>query len=194
MVDYLKKPWFTGIQAGFQVEFTTSLLLLRESALICRLESCKPQYQHSIEGINENWIWHRHGVSLSHNRKSRNAAFLYPHVTREKPKEPCYKRLCGRVFAGDKDLYLTPAKWRSIAQHTPSKRRSEAMAAFQENHNRICPILDYPMSENPIQLNKDILNTNLLNKEKRNTDIQKSLFWIWSKIEQKVCVWTFEPH
>ena len=48
------------------------------------------------------------------------------------------------------------------------------MAAFQENHNRICPILenpasdnpildfpipDYPTSENPMQLNKDILNT-----------------------------------
>ncbi len=50
------------------------------------------------------------------------------------------------------------------------------MAAFQENHKRICPILenptpdnpipDYPTSENPMQLNKDILNTDLLNKEK----------------------------
>ena len=44
-------------------------------------------------------------------------------------------------------------------------RSSEAMAAFQENHNRICPILDfpipdYPTSENPMQLNKEILNTN----------------------------------
>ena len=37
------------------------------------------------------------------------------------------------------------------------------------NHNRICPIL-----ENPMQLNKDILKTDLLSKEKRNTDIQNT--------------------
>lgn len=42
-----KKPWFTGIQAGFQTEFTTNLLLLRERALICRPEPCKPKHQHT---------------------------------------------------------------------------------------------------------------------------------------------------
>ena len=36
-----------GIQAGFQAEFTTSLLLLRERALICRLVPCKPKHQHT---------------------------------------------------------------------------------------------------------------------------------------------------
>jgi len=56
----------------------------------------------------------------------------------------------------------------------PKQKSIEAMAAFQENHNRICPILenpasdnpildfpipDFPTSENPMQLNKDILNT-----------------------------------
>ena len=44
------------------------------------------------------------------------------------------------------------------------------MPIFQKNLNRVCPIL-----ENPMQLNKDILNTNLLSKEKRNTDIQNTL-------------------
>ena len=54
------------------------------------------------------------------------------------------------------------------------------MTVFQKNINRVCPILDflipdYPTSENPMQLNKDILNTDLLSKEKRNTDIQNTL-------------------
>jgi hypothetical protein len=44
------------------------------------------------------------------------------------------------------------------------------MPIFQKNLNRVCPIL-----ENPMQLNKDILNTDLLSKEKRNTDIQNTL-------------------
>ena len=53
------------------------------------------------------------------------------------------------------------------------------MTVFQKNINRVCPILDflipdYPTSENPMQLNKDILNTDLLSKEKRNTDIQNT--------------------
>ncbi len=43
------------------------------------------------------------------------------------------------------------------------------MTVFQKNFNRVCPIL-----ENPMQLNKDILNTDLLSKEKRNKDIQNT--------------------
>jgi len=34
MAGYLKKPWFTGIHAGFQAGFTANLLLLRERALL----------------------------------------------------------------------------------------------------------------------------------------------------------------
>ena len=90
-----KKPWFTGVQAGFQAEFTTNLRLLRERALICRPESCKLQYQYDIERINENWIRHRHGVSLSHNRENGNAA-LYTLMLRDRSK----KRLATNGFAG----------------------------------------------------------------------------------------------
>ena len=49
------------------------------------------------------------------------------------------------------------------------------MAVFKGNLNRDCPILENPTPDNPIQLNKNILNTDLLGKEKRNTDIQNTL-------------------
>ena len=50
-----KKPWFTGIQAGFQAEFTTNLLLLRERALICRPEPCKS----CSAGVTPNVLWNK---------------------------------------------------------------------------------------------------------------------------------------
>ena len=44
-----------GIQAGFQAEFTTNLLLLRERALICRPEPVSPAAStQRCERINEN--------------------------------------------------------------------------------------------------------------------------------------------
>lgn len=45
-------------------------------------------------------------------------------------------RLCGRTFAGDRDLYLTPAKWRSIAQQIHNQRSDEAMAVFRVERNK----------------------------------------------------------
>ena len=74
-----KKPWFTGIQAGFQAEFTTNLLLLRERALICRPEPCKPSHQHTALRKNK-WklnTTHTRRFSIP-TRENRNAAFFMP--------------------------------------------------------------------------------------------------------------------
>ena len=74
-----KKPWFTGIQAGFQAEFTTNLLLLRERALICRPEPCQPSHQHTALRKNK-WklnTTHTRRFSIP-TRENRNAAFFMP--------------------------------------------------------------------------------------------------------------------
>ena len=74
-----KKPWFTGIQAGFQAEFTTNLLLLRERALICRPEPCKPSHQHTALRKNK---WKLNTTQTRRfsipTRENRNAAFFMP--------------------------------------------------------------------------------------------------------------------
>lgn len=74
-----KKPWFTGIQAGFQAEFTTNLLLLRERALICRPEPCKPKHQHTALRKNK---WKLNTTQMRRfsipARENRNAAFFMP--------------------------------------------------------------------------------------------------------------------
>ena len=74
-----KKPWFTGIQAGFQAEFTTNLLLLRERALICRPEPCQPSHQHTALRKNK---WKLNTTQTRHFsipiRENRNAAFFMP--------------------------------------------------------------------------------------------------------------------
>ena len=74
-----KKPWFTGIQAGFQAEFTTNLLLLRERALICRPEPCKLSHQHTALRKNK---WKLNTTQTRRfsipTRENRNAAFFMP--------------------------------------------------------------------------------------------------------------------
>ena len=70
-----KKPWFTGIQAGFQAEFTTNLLLLRERALICRPEPCQPSHQHTALRKNK---WKLNTTQMRRFSTGLFAIFIHP--------------------------------------------------------------------------------------------------------------------
>ena len=54
MVDYLKKALIYGHTSRISTRIYYQFTTFKGRALICHPESCKPQYQHSIEKINEN--------------------------------------------------------------------------------------------------------------------------------------------
>ena len=77
-----KNPWNTSTFAGFEIDFTTNLLLLTDCALICRnilrAEHPKQPLPKGGTSAQYNFIQHRKAALPYPNRETRNAAFFMP--------------------------------------------------------------------------------------------------------------------
>ena len=121
MVDYLKKALIYGhtsrISSWIYYQFTT----FKGKNLDMPPKSYKPQYQYSIERINKIWIRHRQGVSLSHSRENRDAAF-YTLMLRNRSKKSLATSGFAGVFLPEVRIYTYPRQNGVLLRNIPTAK------------------------------------------------------------------------